>query len=86
MHNTATFLYAIVLFVLLTPGILLRLPPKGSPLVVAIVHGVIFAIVMYFTHKTVYRMSVSYGVDGFTACTEDEKKKGKKTDAKGNCA
>lgn len=74
MHNTATFLYAIVLFVLLTPGILLRLPPKGSPLVVAIVHGVVFAIVMYFTHRAVYRMSVSYGVDGFTACSEADKK------------
>jgi hypothetical protein len=75
MHNTATFLYAIVLFVLLTPGILLRLPPKGSPLVVAIVHGVVFAIVMYFTHKTVYRLSVGYGVDGFeTACSDADKK------------
>ena len=84
MHNTATCLYTILLFVLLTPGILLRLPPKGSPLVVAIVHGVVFAIVMYFTHKTVYRMSVTYGIDGFTACTDAQKASGKK-DVSGNC-
>lgn len=73
MHNTATFLYVIVLFVLLTPGILLRLPPKGSPLVVAIVHGVVFAVVMYFTHRMVYRMSVDgfgYGMDGFSMCKD----------------
>jgi len=73
MFNTATCLYTIVLFVLLTPGILLRLPPKGSPLVVAIVHGVVFALVLCFTHKIVYRMSVDgfgYGMDGFSMCKD----------------
>jgi hypothetical protein len=84
MFNTATCLYTILLFVLLTPGILLRLPPKGSPLVVAIVHGVVFALVLCFTHKIVYRMSVGYGVDGFAACSEADKKSGKK-DVSGNC-
>jgi hypothetical protein len=84
MFNTATCLYTIVLFVLLTPGILLRLPPKGSPLVVAIVHGVVFALLLCFTHKIVYRMSVGYGIDGFVACTNAEKASGKK-DVSGNC-
>ena len=84
MYNTASCLYIIVLFVLLTPGILLRLPPKGSPLVVAIVHGVVFAIVLYFTQKTVYRMSAGYSIDGFAACTEADKMSGKK-DISGNC-
>jgi hypothetical protein len=71
MHNTATCLYTILLFVLLTPGILLRLPPKGSPLVVAIVHGVVFALLLCFTHKIVYRMSVGYGIDGFSMCKDN---------------
>jgi len=73
MHNTATFLYAIVLFVILTPGILLRLPPKGSPLVVAIVHGAVFALILCFTHKAVSRLSVDgfgYGMDGFSMCSD----------------
>jgi len=84
MFNTATCLYTIVLFVLLTPGILLRLPPKGSPLVVAIVHGAVFALVLCFTHKIVHRMSTSYSIDGFAACSEADKKSGKK-DMSGNC-
>jgi hypothetical protein len=84
MFNTATCLYTIVLFVLLTPGILLRLPPKGSPLVVAIVHGAVFALVLCFTHKIVYRMSNRYSIDGFAACTEADKMSGKQ-DVSGNC-
>jgi len=60
-------LYVAVLFVLLTPGILLRLPPKGSPLVVAIVHGAVFALILCLTHKMVLRWSM--GVEGFdTEC------------------
>jgi hypothetical protein len=74
MFNTATCLYTIVLFVLLTPGILLRLPPKGSPLVVAIVHGAVFALILCFTHKAVSRLSVDgfgYGMDGFSMCKDN---------------
>jgi hypothetical protein len=74
MQNIATLIYAVLLFVLLTPGILLRLPPKGSPLVVAIVHGVVFALLLCFTHKIVYRMSVDgfgYGMDGFSMCKDN---------------
>jgi hypothetical protein len=59
--NLFLTLYVVILFVALTPGVLLRLPPKGSLLTVAIVHGLVFALVYHFTHKIVYRMSV----DGF---------------------
>ena len=69
MHNIATLLYVVVLFVVLTPGILLRLPPKGSPLVVAIVHGAVFALVLYLTHRTVHRLSVRAGLEGFDTTT-----------------
>ena len=47
------FLLAVLLFVLLTPGILLRLPPNGSKWTVALVHGVIFAAVMHILYMYV---------------------------------
>ena len=56
-------LYVALLFVLLTPGVLLRLPPKGSLLTVAIVHGLVFALVYHCTHKMVWRLTS----EGFTA-------------------
>jgi hypothetical protein len=49
-------LYVAFLFIILTPGILLRLPPKGSKLTVAIVHGIVFALILHFTYKPVWRM------------------------------
>jgi hypothetical protein len=56
MWNLLMSLFVALLFVVLTPGILLRLPSKGSKLTVAVVHGIIFAIVFHFTHKMVWRM------------------------------
>lgn len=51
-------IYAILLFFFLTPGVLVRLPPKGSTLVVAIIHAIIFGIIFHFTHKIVWKASV----------------------------
>ena len=48
-----------VLFVALTPGVLVTLPPRSSKLTVAAVHGVIFALVYHFTHHMVG--SILYG-------------------------
>ena len=48
-------LFTAVLFVVLTPGVLVKLPPGGSMLTVAFVHGLIFALVYHVTHKTVWR-------------------------------
>jgi hypothetical protein len=45
------FVATVVTFVLLTPGVLVSLPPKGSKLTVAIVHGVLFGILWIFLHK-----------------------------------
>ncbi len=64
--NLIMGLYVALLFVVLTPGVLLRLPPKGPLLTAAIVHGLVFALVFCFTYKMVYRLSL----DGF----EDAKK------------
>jgi hypothetical protein len=44
-------LFLISLFIVLTPGIFLTLPKKGSKLTVAVVHGLIFAVVYHFTYK-----------------------------------
>lgn len=60
-----------VLFVVLTPGVLLSLPPKSPLLTKAVVHGLVFAVVFYFLHP----MLMQY--DGFTnpagtACSSAE--------------
>ena len=49
-----TIIFTILLFVLLTPSILVRLPKKGNKYTVAFVHGLLFAIIYHFTHKMVY--------------------------------
>ena len=54
-------LFVAALFVALTPGVLLTLPSKGSKLTVAVVHGLVFAIVYHFTHKAVF----NYLYEGF---------------------
>jgi hypothetical protein len=43
-----------LLFVVLSPGVLVTLPPKGKPMVVLAVHAVIFAIL--FTVLRQYRV------------------------------
>ena len=49
-------LYAAVLFFLLTPAILLRLPNNGNKFTVAGVHALVFALIFHFTHKLVWRL------------------------------
>ena len=57
MCNWVMLGYVAVLFFLLTPSVLLRLPPKGGKYVVAFVHALVFAAVFHFTHKFVWNMS-----------------------------
>lgn len=52
-------LYVAVLFFLLTPAILVSLPPKGGKFTVAAVHALVFAVVFHFTHKLVWRFGLS---------------------------
>lgn len=47
-------LYAALVFYVLSPGILLSIPPKGSKMMVAAVHALIFALVYHYTHKQVW--------------------------------
>ena len=51
------FLYTALLFFLLTPGILLTLPPKGKKMTVALVHALVFGAVFALSHKTIMRLS-----------------------------
>jgi len=52
--------YIIALFFILTPGILVSLPPRGSKLTVAVTHAVIFALIYKLTHGI-----VSQALEGF---------------------
>ena len=48
-------IYAAVLFFVLTPGVLLSLPPGGSRTTVALTHAVVFGVVWALTHRMVYK-------------------------------
>jgi hypothetical protein len=47
--NFVVALYAALLFFVLSPNVLLRLPKKGSTKVVAAVHAVVFGLLLLFT-------------------------------------
>jgi len=55
--NYVVSAYTALLFFLLSPAILLRLPPSGSKYTVAIVHALIFAVIFHFTGKLVWKFS-----------------------------
>ena len=61
--NWIVSIYAAILFFALSPGILLSLPPKGSKMTVAAVHAIIFALILQFTNKMVWRASMSMGMN-----------------------
>jgi hypothetical protein len=63
MYNLFMFLYTAVLFYVLTPGVLLSLPPKSSKMVVAATHAFVFALVYKFTHRMAWKLSMSF--EGF---------------------
>lgn len=49
------FLYLVVLAFVLSPGVLLRLPPGGSPMTVALTHALVISLVWCFTSSMVFR-------------------------------
>ena len=53
--NVYMILYIAVLFFVLSPGVLLSLPMRGSLMQKAAVHAVVFAAVWHFSHKMVWR-------------------------------
>lgn len=82
--NWIVTIYAALLFFLLTPSVLVRLPPNGSKYTVAAFHGLVFALVFHFTHKTVWQLSMGMSApspirkEGMeNEMTEEEKEKKK---------
>jgi hypothetical protein len=57
--NWLITIYLAILFFVLTPGILVSLPPRGNKFTVAAFHAVVFAIVWHFTHKLVWNATKS---------------------------
>ena len=53
-------LFVAVLFFLLTPGVLVSLPPKSSLYTKAAVHALVFAVVFKLTHKAVREFLPQY--------------------------
>jgi len=72
--------YAALLFFLLTPSILLRLPKNGSKYTVALVHAVVFGFLFWLTHKFVWRMGQR--LEGMTEKKEHEEKEGMEEEEK----
>jgi len=62
MHSIFLFVYVALLFFLLTPGVVLSLPPGGKKFVVAGVHAVVFALVLCLTYRPVKRFGQSVGL------------------------
>ncbi len=85
--NFVLFIILALLFVVLTPGVLVSLPPKSGKLTVALTHGLIFAIVWTLVGKSLSRWSHSLtsgftGLEGMTEVVKDEKKDDKKDEKK----
>jgi hypothetical protein len=49
--NLVMFIFTAVLFFILTPGILLSLPPGGSKMMVAATHAIVFGLVFSLSHN-----------------------------------
>ena len=68
--------FTALLFVVLTPGVLLTLPSKASDkIVVALVHGLVFVLLYHLTYNVVLNWTHKY--EGFYDCLE--------YDEDGNC-
>lgn len=73
--NILLFLILVALFVVLTPGIVVYLPPKCSKTVTAVTHGVIFALIWSFTHKMLWRTTNRItSISLFEGMTDKDKK------------
>jgi hypothetical protein len=72
--NVGMTLFIAALFTVLTPGVLLSLPPGGSKLVKACVHGLVFALVLHFSYQYVVRMTE--GFEDAVVAAADAKKQG----------
>ena len=56
------------LFFILTPGVLVSLPPGKGKFVVAATHAVVFAVVFHFTHTAIRNFTKQYEMFAAPAC------------------
>jgi len=56
--------YAALLFFILTPGIFISFPSKGTKFVIAGVHALVFALIFHCTHRLVWRLGAI--MEGFS--------------------
>lgn len=52
--------FVFMLFFLLTPGVLIRLPPDGSKITVALTHALVFTAIWTLLCKSVWKLQVKY--------------------------
>ena len=64
--------YMFALFVALTPGVFVTLPPHCSKYVVAATHALIFTIIWYFTHKMLRPAAEGFAGPLFSECSNNE--------------
>jgi len=63
MHLLST-IFSALLFSAFVPGILFRIPPKGSKYLVLFTHATLFALVYHFAHKAVFHISAEGFIEG----------------------
>lgn len=77
--NWLVALYLALLFFILSPNILVRLPPNGNKLTVTATHALIFGVIVYLTTKMVWKLSMSMGIyEGMATATATPVQKPKK--------
>ncbi len=72
--NLIVALFSAVLFFILTPGILVRLPKNGSKYTVAMVHSLVFMVVFWLLHRFVMKFSMSLNKRTSESMTDKKKK------------
>jgi hypothetical protein len=60
--NLLITIYLALLFFVLTPSVLIRLPTNGNKYIVAALHSIIFALIFHFTHNFIWKFT--HGVEG----------------------
>jgi hypothetical protein len=57
-------IFSALLFFVLTPGVIVRLPKNGGKFTVAGVHALIFALIFWLTHKFVWKLGAKLRLEG----------------------
>ena len=66
MFHLSMFLFSVILFFILSPGILFTIPlkisknSKSNTYVIALVHALVFATVWHFTHKIIWKATEGF--------------------------